>query len=230
VNGLRINVGCGASPTPGWLNFDNSLTVRIGNLPFSGVLSRLGAIPGSKRPFFQKAAQGEIRWANAVRRIPVPDRSAEVVYSSHMLEHLDRAEARVFLREVLRVLAPSGKLRLVVPDLRKLIDDYISDGDADALVGGTHLAHSRLHSVRDRLRFLVVGYRRHLWMYDGPSLCSMLKEEGFSDPRVVPPGETTISDPGALNLRERDHESVYVEAEKGIAASAAVAFATSAVG
>jgi hypothetical protein len=25
---LRVNVGCGSSPTPGWVNFDNSLSVR----------------------------------------------------------------------------------------------------------------------------------------------------------------------------------------------------------
>jgi len=24
---LRINIGCGATPTPGWINLDNSLTV-----------------------------------------------------------------------------------------------------------------------------------------------------------------------------------------------------------
>jgi len=26
---MRVNIGCGQSPTPGWINFDNSLTVKI---------------------------------------------------------------------------------------------------------------------------------------------------------------------------------------------------------
>jgi hypothetical protein len=26
---IRVNIGCGQSPTPSWKNFDNSLTVRI---------------------------------------------------------------------------------------------------------------------------------------------------------------------------------------------------------
>ena len=30
---VRVNVGCGSSPTPGWVNFDNSLSVRAARWP-----------------------------------------------------------------------------------------------------------------------------------------------------------------------------------------------------
>jgi hypothetical protein len=214
VTRLRINVGCGASPTPGWLNFDNSLTVRLAQLPLAGVVARTGVLRLARASFFQRAAGGEIRWADAVRRIPVPDAAAEVVYSSHMLEHLDRREAASFLGEVLRILVPAGKLRIVVPDLRRLVSRYIQDGDADALVSDTLLAHAKPHSWSERLRLLLVGYRGHSWMYDEASLCQFLEASGFTSARPLPPGETTINDPGALNLRERDDESIYVEADK----------------
>ena len=51
-------------------------------------------------------------------------------------------------------------------------------------------------------------------MYDEGSLCALLKDAGFVEARALPPGQTTIANPGALNLREREEESLYVEAEK----------------
>jgi hypothetical protein len=38
--GIRVNVGCGTAPTPGWTNFDNSLSVRIARFPTLSVALR----------------------------------------------------------------------------------------------------------------------------------------------------------------------------------------------
>ena len=214
MSGLRINVGCGATPTPGWLNFDNSLTVRLAGLPLAGIVARTGLLPAPQRAFFQEAVAGKIRWANVVERIPLSDGSVEVLYSSHMLEHLENRQARSFLREAFRVLAPGGNIRIAVPDLRRLINQYVASGDADAFLDATLLAPPRLDSWRRKLRYLLVGHRDHAWMYDEASLCGLLRQAGFVEPRGLPPGQTSIKDAGALNLRERDHESIYVEAEK----------------
>jgi hypothetical protein len=40
-----------------------------------------------------------MKWADGTKHIPEAKGSVEVVYSSHMLEHLDRVETRAFLRE-----------------------------------------------------------------------------------------------------------------------------------
>lgn len=157
------------------------------------------------------ARQHGVEWANAAR-LPVPDASADVVYSSHMLEHLDRHEARSFLREVDRVLRPGGIVRLSVPDLRIHVDNYLRSGDANQFIEDTHLTRPRLESLRARVRSWVVGERHHQWMYDGPSLCKLLRECGFVDPVVLPPNETRMSDPGLLCLDERAEQSVFVEA------------------
>ena len=29
----RVNIGCGTAPTPGWLNFDNSIAIKLANSP-----------------------------------------------------------------------------------------------------------------------------------------------------------------------------------------------------
>lgn len=54
---------------------------------------------------------------NLAKGIPFPDGSVDVVYHSHLLEHLDRDVAERFLREVQRVLRLGGIQRIVVPDL-----------------------------------------------------------------------------------------------------------------
>src|SRR5688572_23572221 len=104
---VRINVGCGATPTAGWENLDNSVTVRLARLPGAvEILSRLGVLNSEQSRFAKVAMTDGVRWADVTRKIPYGDSSVDVVYSSHMLEHLDREEARRFLEEVLRVLRP----------------------------------------------------------------------------------------------------------------------------
>jgi hypothetical protein len=45
-------------------------------------------------------------------------------------------------------------------------------------------------------------------MYDSGYLVRLLEKHGFTDVESLPAGKTNICDPGALNLREREEESV----------------------
>src|SRR5262245_41816323 len=115
----RANVGCGATPTEGWLNFDNSISVRLaGWTLLLSILKSLGLASQDALKFAAIVRLKGVVWADASRRIPVQSESLDVVYSSHMLEHLDPREAECFLNEIRRVLKPGGIIRLVVPDLR----------------------------------------------------------------------------------------------------------------
>lgn len=212
---MRINLGCGATPTEEWTNYDNSFTVRLARAPIlCRILGTAGVLSPQQIQFAATVRQHGIRYANVARRIPHDDHSVDVVYCSHMLEHLDRAEAELFLREVRRVLIPGGIVRLVVPDIRLLVTEYLTSGDADILVERTLLAVPRQRSTVARAKALIAGAREHMWMYDGPSLANLLDDVGFVEPQILPPGETTIIEPGALDLRERVEESVYVEARE----------------
>lgn len=211
---LCVNVGCGRTTTPGWLNFDNSLSVRLAAHPLLvAIASAVGLLKQDQQEFiaFVRKA-GEIRFADAARRIPLGEGSVRLLYSSHMLEHLSRPDARRFLGEALRVLEPGGTLRLAVPDLALMAREYAGRGDADLFVQRTGLGRERPSGFSGRLRTSLVGDREHKWMYDGPSLCRLLESAGFEGARVVPAGATGAPDPGALDLREREDESVYVEA------------------
>jgi predicted SAM-dependent methyltransferase len=213
---MRINVGCGRTPTPGWRNFDNSLSLRLARLPaLPKVLHRLRLIGAEQFKFIEFAQGSALEFANAGDRLPVDDASADVVYSAHMLEHLPRPAAGRFLAEAFRVLKKGGILRLAVPDLRRLTSQYLETGDADGFIQSMLVCPPAMESVASRLLSVFLGPRdQHLWMYDGPSLSRLLKEHGFRNVEILPPGSTRIAEPGDLDLRERESESVYVEAER----------------
>jgi predicted SAM-dependent methyltransferase len=210
---MKLNVGCGQSPTPGWKNYDNSWCVRLARVPFAArLLARTSALDDSQKEFIRVVKRSSIQWADAAKRIPEDDATVRVLYSSHMIEHLDRGQANRFLKEGRRVLVSGGIIRLAVPNIRYHVERYLQDHDADRLVDATGLIHPRPKSLVEKLKYLVVGDRHHKWMYDGDSLCQLLSSAGFCHASVVQPGTTTIADPGQLNLREREPESVFVEA------------------
>jgi predicted SAM-dependent methyltransferase len=171
----------------------------------------MGLLDAAQWTNIQFCQTHEVLWGDCTH-IPLPDASVEVLYSSHMLEHLDRDEAARFLSEARRVLAPGGILRLAVPDLALLVREYMETGNANVLLERMHVSSARPRTVAGRLRFLLVGQRNHLWMYDARSLTQLLSAAGFENVHVTAAGSTSIAAPGALNLHERESESLYIEA------------------
>jgi len=90
------NLGCGTRFHPEWINLDIN--------PISRHVSRADLSSG----------------------IPLPDSSCDVVYHSHLIEHLRPGDARMFLAECRRVLRPGGILRVATPDLERLAQDYLA--------------------------------------------------------------------------------------------------------
>src|SRR5262245_21617606 len=211
----RINVGCGMTPTKGCLNFDNSFSIKLSAFPrLSHLLHRAKFLNQPQMNYIQFCRENKIEWADVTKRIPVPDDSTEVLYSSHMLEHLDKREVTMFLAEAKRVLVSGGIIRLAVPDLEKHTRSYVSHGDADRFIESLHVCTPKARALSERFRLMLVGTRHHQWMYDGKSLCTLLNNSGFIDANAHPAGETSIKNPVSFDLYERREESVYVEAIK----------------
>ncbi len=211
---MRINAGCGRSPTKGWRNFDNSLSIRLAKVPFLAKAMRaIGMLNAKQFEFIEFARTHDIEYGNAKKRLPVPAGSAEAFYCCHMLEHFDRNEAAMFLQEVKRVLRPGGVLRIAVPDIRQRVGQYLERKDADEFIERTQLAHEIPAGFLKPLYHMYFLSPDHRWMYDGDSLCRLLTRNGFVNVSVVQPGETRIPNPEPLNLFERADDSVYVEGE-----------------
>lgn len=57
--------------------------------------------------------------------LPLDDSSFELIYMSHVLEHIPWTQTVDVLKDLLRVLSPGGRLEIWVPDLEKLVQAYI---------------------------------------------------------------------------------------------------------
>jgi predicted SAM-dependent methyltransferase len=176
------------------------------------LLGKVGLISKPQSSYIDFCREHTIEYGDVTRGLPLQTGSVDVLYSSHMFEHLDQQEVLLFLKEARRILRPGGTIRLAVPDIRMRAERYIETGDADAFIASTNMARPRPRTLAKRLGILLAGTRQHQWMYDGLSLSRLLLSQGFTSPRILKAGETQIESPENLDLHERADESVYVEA------------------
>jgi len=123
------------------------------------------------------------------RPLPFPDNSFDVAVSQHLIEHLDmEGDAVYVMREVFRVLKPSGELWISTPDMAKICSHYLRDGAHDlfAYVQGRDPL-SMPKDVPERFvvntLFFQRGYHRNL--FDFELLSWLLEQAGFTDVRRV---------------------------------------------
>ena len=211
----RLNIGCGNTPTEGWVNFDNSFSVKLAKHPiFTSVLKSLKLLNPAQIDYITFAKTHNIQYGDATKQLPLPSSSCLAIYSSHMITYLEQREADDFLKETFRLLQSNGVLRLTVSDLSEHVSQYLDTGDANTLVKYSNLAATRPRTLGERLRLFLFGPRHHLWMYDGKSLKSLLESHGFINVEIIDPTTTRIESPGKLNLGQRKEGSVCVEAQK----------------
>ncbi len=71
--------------------------------------------------------------------IPIPSESYDLVFASHVLEHVKRADIYKTMKEWRRILKVGGKLQLIVPDLEvaaiELLSCKTSNDTFDILFG-----------------------------------------------------------------------------------------------
>jgi len=218
MNNLRINVGCGNTPTNDWINYDNSLSIVISKLPMfiPKILLFLGLIKNPHLSYITFLKASFIRYGNILKGLPNKDESVSVLYTSHMLEHFDIFEAEIFCKEAQRLLVPGGVIRIVVPDIVIKINQYLDHNDADLFIESLNICIPRPKNLFQKFyaKFIQNSYGFHHRMYDSSSLIKLLKNNNFIDIKSLPPGETMIENPGSLDLREGESESLYVEARK----------------
>lgn len=82
--------------------------------------------------WYERDQEGlDLAWdAESDDPLPVADDHAEVVYTSHTIEHLTDAGARHLFDEAARILRPGGVLRVTCPDAELMYRAY-RDGDRD---------------------------------------------------------------------------------------------------
>lgn len=202
---IALNLGCGLSIAPGWINIDNSPNARLRKYPWlRRALWKLGILSDQLY---------SVNWSDSIQsldlrnKLPYEDSSVDYVYTSHLLEHLALMDAQQLMSEVFRILKREGTARVVVPDLAAGARQYLSaiqanPDDANAAIEFLNWLQLNRPGIRDP----------HLWMYDAPSLSVMLSNIGFARVAVCEYRIGRVPDCEILDNRPDD--SLHVEAEK----------------
>jgi len=152
---VRLNLGCGKRTFgEDWINVD------LFDVPPEGVK-------------YQKA--------DISKRLPFDDESADVVFSCHVIEHLDPTDVEGILRDWIRVLKPGGQFIVECPNLV----------GAAALLTAAEYAESK--DVLAAALLAIYGdptYKgmehRHKWGYTPKTLIAMLRRLGLDVVRQAP--------------------------------------------
>ncbi len=73
---------------------------------------------------------------DASRRLPFDDNSLDLIYASHVLEHIPWYRTRTVLTDWVRVLKPGGALELWVPDGLKIASAFVESESAGTCTHG----------------------------------------------------------------------------------------------
>lgn len=144
---LHLHLGCGDHYIEGMINCDGNVLRKVDH------------------------------WLDLRLPLPFPDASAAVVYSSHTLEHLYPEEALRLLREIFRVLAPTGVARIGVPDVSHFFK--IAHGDAKS-----GWPRNFDDPVGQAVNYLFCD-GQHRYAYNAAILTDFARQAGFSSVRVV---------------------------------------------
>lgn len=72
------------------------------------------------------SSKKHVKSANLIKGFPYQNNSFEAVYHSQVLEHIPKENAKEFLNECYRVLKDGGVIRVVVPDLENIVNEYLT--------------------------------------------------------------------------------------------------------
>ena len=200
---MRLNLGCGAVAPPAWINVDFAIGAR---------LNKSLARPIARRIFTTEWPENVVIH-DLTKRFPWADRSADAVYSSHTLEHLSREAGEHFVAECRRVLRPGGVIRIVVPDLARIVCEYQS-GKIDGRDFLTELGAHAPWAGRGKLRQIAAFFSGslHLCMYDEKALTELLMRCGFACRRAAP-FESAIPDIATIEREDRARGELIMEGQ-----------------
>jgi predicted SAM-dependent methyltransferase len=213
---IKLNLGCGPSGQPGWINVDWGILPLLSKIPWlRRGLIQLGLLaPGYDVPW------PDIQLRDIRRPFPWEDGTVDFIYCSHVLEHVERWEALRILKESRRVLREGGRVRIVVPDLRLAQQIYQGGFSAqpESPQPATEFCHLLWGYRKDLMpaswfhRWSRSFIRGHQWAYDAASLRELFQEAGFRHVEFYAFGEGQVPDLQELDRTEHRDHSLYSEA------------------
>lgn len=217
---IKLNLGCGSVRPEGWINTDSSLNANIQRIPFIGklVTKTFGKVQYRSSNFI---------YMNLNKKWQYADNSVDIVYASHLFEHLTQKAADLFLKEAYRTLKVGGTLRIVVPDLYQIATKYLAEYDTKNdnedttkfIMWAINMHREGQYGNPSILRKIIYewqGYpHQHKFMYDPKSLSLKVKNYGFNNIHLMSYGKSEyIKEILDVEGTSESYLSVYLECKK----------------
>jgi predicted SAM-dependent methyltransferase len=135
----------------GWINVDNNSDHNIDQL--------------------------DVNW-DMRKPLPIDDNTVDFIFNEHFVEHLTPEEARVVLTDLMRVLKPGGIMRIAMPDLASVVNDYLNVPlNKDPVIKDHGLGF-----IQTKAEWMNMSFRwwGHKWLYDWDELVRRFNEIGYS--------------------------------------------------
>lgn len=217
---IRLNLGCGSVRPKGWINTDSSLNANLQRIPFIGKpLAKIFNPVGYD--------SNNLIYMNLNKNWRYKSSSVDIVYASHLFEHLTLQSADLFLKEAYRVLKPGGVMRIVVPDLYQIVKKYINEYDSFAanedptefVMWAINMHREGQYGSPSVIRKIIhewQGYpHQHKFMYDPKSLSQKVLKYGFKEPKLLSYGISDyIPEIADVEGKSESYLSVYLEVKK----------------
>ena len=202
---MKINLGSGPISARGWTNYDWGLLPVLGKYKLVSFLVKCKLIDKNYDWKWPAIDLVDIR-----KELPNEDNSVEFIYCSNVLEHFEKYEAKKILLECRRILKKNGCIRVVLPDLKKLIKNYSSADTFNREYFGYDKDLN--NSLLGKIKSLFI--RGHQWMYDDESFINLLKEVGFSKIKKYEFRQGEVPDLNVLDIELHKKLCFYYECKK----------------
>ena len=125
------------------------------------------------------------------RKLPFQDNQFELIYSSHVIEHIHKNEFKIFLKESCRILKPGGINIVATPTIEAIARFWYCQDQIDSEMKGIMRDHfskfmdEKCFTPSQHINLIMRQYG-HKYLYDSFFMQELGKEAGFSVIKKVP--------------------------------------------
>lgn len=213
---IKVNLGSGPAGINGWINYDSGILPLLSKFPkIRRFICTLGFLPKNYDVTWPEIELFDIR-----KNFPLSNDSVDYVYCSQVLEHFEKYEANKILTESLRVLKPSGLIRISVPNISKMFQVYTEQSKISPNSAARDMNiiwwgfEKDLPPKNIFAKISKLFIRDHQWHYDKISIKRLLEETGFHNITFYSFRKGKMPDLHRLELEIHAPHSLYVEATK----------------
>lgn len=180
---VKLNIGCGTDYKKGWINIDNNSDNNIDKL--------------------------DLNW-DLRNPLPFEENSVDFVFNEHFFEHLTIDEAQITIKDLMRVLKPGGVMRIAMPDLERVVNNYLHT----PLNKDPVIKKFKMDYIKTKAEWMNISFRwwGHKWLYDWEELERRLREAGYPNANRATLNKSLH--PDLRNLETRDESYLIAEVVK----------------